>query len=531
MNKTTTKRHWITPLLGIFQFKAAVPLLAGACLLSGAVSALGNSATRTLPANYTPGQPVNVSIAVVNNGFAALEERPPAGWTIAVGTGQPGAGEFNPNTGIITWLFTAPVSTTVTYTATPPAGASGAASFGGVYSVDGGDIPIAGASSLTAAAGNGATDPDPTDPGNGGTDPDPGQPGNGDRPPVTNLAQRTLPASYTPGQPFDVSIAVNNTGFAAIEERPPAGWTVTNMSSGGEFNNGIVTWLFMQPAQTTVTYTVTPSAEAQGAAQFHGVFSLDGTDYSIGGTSSVARAGTDPTDPTDPTGPQPRAISITTNTLDIPAVRVFNLSGNYDYTFTVNGREGEASYTLMHDARGRLSADGGTVTLDGEELSNVRVNGIVRRLGSASDPIHRVYLTLRGMHDDEAVVLDHVLELQGGNQLAGHIRNRMMDTAVGEISASDITIALPEARDGSWTLDIGTQADGNQWGTATLTAGGDEITYNVAAHQGANNRLVLSLRPTEQNSGASPIRVDVDEEDNVLLILGQVKGQTLNISR
>src|SRR3989344_7115283 len=47
---------------------------------------------------------------------------------------------------------------------------------------------------------------------------------------VVNSATRTLPSTYTPGTPVDVSITVNALSSVVaygLEDSPPAGWTVT----------------------------------------------------------------------------------------------------------------------------------------------------------------------------------------------------------------------------------------------------------------------------------------------------------------
>lgn len=100
----------------------------------------------------------------------------------------------------------------------------------------------------------------------------------------------SLPASYLPGVPFIITNIVtpaSDVAVYAVEDQPPAGWTVTSVSSGGTFDaaNGKIKWgLFFDNTTRQLTYQVTPPPTAQGPASFAGQASFDGlTTLDIGG--------------------------------------------------------------------------------------------------------------------------------------------------------------------------------------------------------------------------------------------------------
>lgn len=98
-------------------------------------------------------------------------------------------------------------------------------------------------------------------------------------------------------------VAPASSVFAyAVEEAPPAGWAVSNVTQAGAFDaaSGKVKWgPFFDVSSRTLTYVVTPSAGATGMVQFAGVASFDGADAVITGqrqtvlntTTSTGNAG------------------------------------------------------------------------------------------------------------------------------------------------------------------------------------------------------------------------------------------------
>ncbi len=105
----------------------------------------------------------------------------------------------------------------------------------------------------------------------------------------TNNAQATLsvqpqvtclmPALFTNSVPFTVAINVvppTGTSFYGIQDQPPAGWPVTQISNGGSYSSGKVQWLLGDGLSRTVTYVVRPPAGAVGTNHFSGSANFNG---------------------------------------------------------------------------------------------------------------------------------------------------------------------------------------------------------------------------------------------------------------
>lgn len=105
---------------------------------------------------------------------------------------------------------------------------------------------------------------------------------------------RTLPATYTPGVGVPVSVAVTPSGGTmayTVVDTPPAGWTVSSVSSGGAFDAmsaGVQWGPFMDSAARTLTYTATPPVSATGVQAFSGAANFDGTIVATGGAQTIA---------------------------------------------------------------------------------------------------------------------------------------------------------------------------------------------------------------------------------------------------
>jgi hypothetical protein len=85
----------------------------------------------------------------------------------------------------------------------------------------------------------------------------------------------------------------------AVEDGPPAGWSVSNVSASGSYdvNNKRVKWgPFFDSTPRTLTYDLLPPANATGVHAFSGTASADGMDTSIGGASSLDLAPIHPAD-------------------------------------------------------------------------------------------------------------------------------------------------------------------------------------------------------------------------------------------
>jgi hypothetical protein len=109
-------------------------------------------------------------------------------------------------------------------------------------------------------------------------------------------ATRLLPGTYAAGTAFTVTVEVSAPADAfvqAVEDTPPAGWTVSSINNSGAFDavNGKVKWgPFFDAAPRTLTYVLTPPAGATGTKTFSGLVSFDGADTALGGVSSIGSA-------------------------------------------------------------------------------------------------------------------------------------------------------------------------------------------------------------------------------------------------
>ncbi len=77
---------------------------------------------------------------------------------------------------------------------------------------------------------------------------------------------------YVPGKPIPVRIQlIGQAGAITVTETPPAGWNVFNISHGGQFSNGVITWNIADfSGDLTVSYEATPPAGTTGEARFTG---------------------------------------------------------------------------------------------------------------------------------------------------------------------------------------------------------------------------------------------------------------------
>jgi hypothetical protein len=113
-------------------------------------------------------------------------------------------------------------------------------------------------------------------------------------------AQSAMPANYTSGQAFTVSLAIQpkaNTQAYAVEEMVPPGWMVSAISDAGVFHAPTrkIRWgLFLDAAPRTLSYAITPAPNTDGIRTFQGVASFDGVNVPIAGRRVISYAGTTP---------------------------------------------------------------------------------------------------------------------------------------------------------------------------------------------------------------------------------------------
>ncbi len=105
------------------------------------------------------------------------------------------------------------------------------------------------------------------------------------------------PEAYSPGQGVEVTITVTPGAACtvyAVEDTPPAGWTVAGISDSGLYDevNGKVKWgPFFDNQNRTLIYTATAPPGESGSRTFAGIASFDGTSIEIGGARTIANYG------------------------------------------------------------------------------------------------------------------------------------------------------------------------------------------------------------------------------------------------
>lgn len=98
---------------------------------------------------------------------------------------------------------------------------------------------------------------------------------------------------FCPGDTVGVQIALSPpaaAGAIALEDSPPMGWTVANISHNGIYDsvNHKVKWgPFFPPFPSAVTYVATPGNASDPVTCFAGVVSVDGTNEAICGSSCL----------------------------------------------------------------------------------------------------------------------------------------------------------------------------------------------------------------------------------------------------
>lgn len=107
-------------------------------------------------------------------------------------------------------------------------------------------------------------------------------------------AVRDLPPAYGAGvTSFTVTITITpppSVAAAGIEDRPPVGWPVSNISDGGSYDavSKKVKWgPFFGSVPAAVTYDLAVPTGAHGQACFTGKVSFDGLDTAITGDACV----------------------------------------------------------------------------------------------------------------------------------------------------------------------------------------------------------------------------------------------------
>lgn len=111
-----------------------------------------------------------------------------------------------------------------------------------------------------------------------------------------NAAYSDIPPTYVAGEAFLVAIVVypdEEIVAYSVEDKPPTGWTVSEISDGGRYDNVTksVKWgLFPDDQVRMVTYMVLPPANATGDKTFVGSATFEGARTTIEGQRTTSLA-------------------------------------------------------------------------------------------------------------------------------------------------------------------------------------------------------------------------------------------------
>lgn len=125
---------------------------------------------------------------------------------------------------------------------------------------------------------------------------------------ILSFVRRDLPAGYLPGRTFGVLLEVlpPDHGVAwAVEDQPPAGWHVNEVSDHGVFDPAtrrVKFGPFLSREPRRLAYRVTPPDVAAGRHEFAGHGSVDGASYPITGDRIIHPVA--PRHPADNTPPE-----------------------------------------------------------------------------------------------------------------------------------------------------------------------------------------------------------------------------------
>ncbi len=109
---------------------------------------------------------------------------------------------------------------------------------------------------------------------------------------VGNTATSSLPVSTVTDQPFTVTVEVSPSpeiAVYAVEDAPPDGWSVGDISDGGNYvsSQHLVKWYFLDKQARTLTYVAIPPTNASEAVSFTGTYSYDGFNDDVIGERSL----------------------------------------------------------------------------------------------------------------------------------------------------------------------------------------------------------------------------------------------------
>ncbi|RME90482.1 MAG: hypothetical protein D6766_13195, partial [Verrucomicrobia bacterium] len=127
-----------------------------------------------------------------------------------------------------------------------------------------------------------------------------------------SFVRRELPPGYLPGQQLRVRLLARPPGHGlawAVEDQPPAGWEVSDVTDGGRYDpaTGRVKFgPFFGHGPRTLAYVVRAPADATGPQEFSGEASVNGRSYPVSGDRVI-----EPGDTRHPADQRPPELALT----------------------------------------------------------------------------------------------------------------------------------------------------------------------------------------------------------------------------
>jgi hypothetical protein len=200
----------------------------------------------------------------------------------------------------------------------------------------------------------------------------------------TGSAVSSFSAScYTPGAGLGVNISVTldaSTQVYAVQDAPPSGWTVSNISSGGSFDavNKVVKFgPFFDNTARTLSYTATPPAGSSGSGSFGGVASFDGSSVSITGARAIPNCGLysiSPLSRSHSADAETGSVSVTA-----PAGSDWVASSGSTWITITSGSSGTGNGTVNYSVSANPNTSGrtGTLTVAGQTFTVTQAGKVI----------------------------------------------------------------------------------------------------------------------------------------------------------
>jgi outer membrane protein assembly factor BamB len=269
-NVLSAPSWWINATNGI----TPTSLTTNPVVQTATLTSLG-TAVAGMPNGYQPEIPFLVTIDVfpaTNVLVYALEETPPAGW---IASQISDGGVWDSWNKKVKWgPFYDVARRQLTYQINPATNAADQAKFVGWISFNGTNAPIIGQRDVFKG------------------------------PATTPWVQRLLPDAYAAQWSQTIVLTVNpppGVAYYVVEDMPPAGWSVTQISADGTYDpnlNVVRFGPFLDDTPRQLTYDVVPPIGENGVQFFVGRVLADGFEFATGGSVQITDVPLHPADQT-----------------------------------------------------------------------------------------------------------------------------------------------------------------------------------------------------------------------------------------